>query len=126
MTAAASSVCLSAANAALKAPPPPCSPVYTNSENALTVTQKNQARGKRTFPVPVAVLTLWLHSCQEKTLVVGGVVALPHVFVIVFAGQRALAQDRTAGRVLSHLDHLCRRLHLGKLLGLGGVFQRRH
>src|SRR5271157_3411450 len=58
--------------------------------------------------------------CKEKSLIVGGDVAAPHVFVFVLAGQGALAKDRAAGRILADLDHLRRDLDLGELLGFGG------
>src|SRR5271157_4935271 len=59
------------------------------------------------------------NSHGAKKLIVSGDVAAPHVLVFVFARQRTLAQDRTAGRVLSNLDHLARDLDLRELLGLG-------
>src|SRR5208337_2618345 len=73
---------------------------------------------------PCLVGKVQLTRC-EKNLIVGGDVAAPHVLVFVLARQRTLAQDRTAGRILSNLDHLPRDLDFRELLGLGGVLQRR-
>ena len=71
----------------------------------LKESKKNQARDRIT-----PCLSVVFHvdrTCQEKPLVVGrGVAALPHVLVFVLAGQRTLAQDRAAGRILAYLDHL--------------------
>src|ERR1035441_4282203 len=61
--------------------------------------------------------------CREKLLIVGRDVVAPNV--LVFACQRTLAQDRAAGWILSHLDHLPRDLDLRELLLFGRVLQRR-
>src|ERR1019366_805788 len=63
--------------------------------------------------------------CQEKLLVVGRYVVAPYGLMFVLARQRTLAQDRAAGRILSHLDHLPRDLDLRELLLFGRALQRR-
>src|ERR1035438_6251836 len=63
--------------------------------------------------------------CQEKLLIVGRDIVAAYMLVFVLAGQRTFAQDRTAGWVLPHLDHLPRDLDLRELLFFGRVLQRR-
>src|ERR1035438_8511203 len=63
--------------------------------------------------------------CREKLLIVGRDVVAAYVLMFVLARQRTLAQNRAAGWILSHLDHLPRDLDLRELLLFGRVLQRR-
>src|ERR1035441_6390560 len=88
-------------------------------DDSLEDVQKNQARD-RLIP---CLLPSW-RLLRGENLIVGRDVVAAYMLVFVLAGQRTFAQDRTAGWVLPHLDHLPRYLDLRELLRFGRVLQR--
>ena len=54
-------------------------------------------------PVPMRISR---SPCYQKLLIVGRDVVTAYVLVFVLTRQRTFAQNRAAGWILSHLDHL--------------------